>query len=65
MKTQNNPGCRMEIDHTVLDLHLFSAGLPGNRSLRTRLRTMIDPASKIITGHWVDLSNSDDDEEGG
>jgi hypothetical protein len=65
MKTQNNPGCRVEIDNTALNLHLFSAGPPGNRSLRTRLRAIIDPASKIITGYWFDLSDSDDDEDGG
>lgn len=65
MKTQSNPGCRVEIDHTVLDLHLFSADPHGNRSLQTRPRTITDPASKIITGYWLDLSDSDDDEEGG
>lgn len=48
----------------MLDLHLFSADSHGNRSLETRLRTIMDPASKIITGYWLDLSDSDDDEEG-
>lgn len=64
MKTPNSRGCRVEIDHTVLNMHLFSADPLGNRSLRTRLRIDIDSASKIIAGIQPDVSDFADDNEG-